>query len=152
MKRLLLATAALIGVVASQQAWAATATSAITASATVTTVCTLNTTPMVFGEVALGAAGTPGTGTINVTCTDGGTYDVGLDNGLNAVAGQRSLVNGVNLLSYDLFTQVAHTTRWGNTVGTDTVTGTGNGAAQALTVFGLIAGSQIVHSGTGSAT
>lgn len=152
MNRVLLAATALIGVAAFHHASATTTTATIAASATVTTVCTLTTTPLVFGEVALTAAGTPGTATVNVTCTDGGTYNVGLDNGVNAVSSQRTLVSGTNTLDYDLYSDTAHTVRWGNTVGTDTVAGTGSGSAQALTVYGLIAGSQTVHSGTGSAT
>jgi spore coat protein U-like protein len=39
-------------------------------------------------------------------------------------------------------------TNWGNTVGTDTVAGTGNGAAQALTVYGQIAAGLYVTPGS----
>ena len=46
MKRLLLATAALVGVAIAQNAAATTATSSIAASATVSTVCAMTTTPL----------------------------------------------------------------------------------------------------------
>src|ERR1700684_1050312 len=89
MTRLLLAATALVGLLASQNVWAATATSSLGVSATVSTVCALSTTSLAFGEVALAGAttgATPGTATITVTCTGGGPYSVGLDSGLNNVA------------------------------------------------------------------
>ncbi|MBN6743443.1 spore coat protein U domain-containing protein, partial [Acidithiobacillus sp. MC6.1] len=51
-------------------------------------------------------------------------------------------------LSYGLFQDAAYTTNWGNTVGTDTKTGTGNGSAQALTVYGQIPAGQYPAPGT----
>jgi spore coat protein U-like protein len=45
-------------------------------------------------------------------------------------------------LSYSLYQNSTRTTNWGNTVGTDTVSGTGTGNAQALNVYGRIPGSQ----------
>jgi spore coat protein U-like protein len=44
-----------------------------------------------------------------------------------------------DLVSYSMFRDTARTLNWGATVGTDTVTGTGNGAAQAITVYGRVA-------------
>jgi spore coat protein U-like protein len=40
------------------------------------------------------------------------------------------------LLSHSLFSRPSRTLNWGQTVGSDTVTGTGNGAVQTLTVDG----------------
>jgi spore coat protein U-like protein len=42
-------------------------------------------------------------------------------------------------VAYGLYQDTAHTANWGNTVGTDTVAGTGNGSAQPLSVYGRIA-------------
>jgi spore coat protein U-like protein len=50
-------------------------------------------------------------------------------------------------LNYELFRDSARTLNWGNTIGTDTVAGTGNGLAQTLTVYGRILGSQLVAPG-----
>jgi spore coat protein U-like protein len=150
MTRLLLAATALVGLLASQNVWAATATTSLGVSATISTVCALSTTSLAFGEVALAGAttgATPGTATITVTCTGGGAYSVGLDSGLNNVAAQRNLKSGANLLAYGLYTDVAHGTVWPVAPG---VSGTGNAAAQAITVYGLIAAGLPVVSGSGT--
>ena len=50
-------------------------------------------------------------------------------------------------LAYALYQDSAHTINWGNTVGTDTVSGTGNGSAQTLTVYGEVPAGQSVTPG-----
>lgn len=65
------------------------------------------------------------------------------------MVGQRTLVSGVNSLNYDLFSDTSRAVRWGNVVGTDTVEGVGNGAAQVLTVYGQIAAGQAVNASNG---
>jgi spore coat protein U-like protein len=147
MKCLFLATVALVGLAAAQDASAATATTSMAASATVSTVCSVSTTSLPFNEVALSGV-TTGTATVSVTCTNGGAYDVGLDNGLNGGGTARVLASGTDLLNYDLFQDTLHASRWGNTVGTDTVAGVGNGAVQDLTVYGQIAAGQTLTTGS----
>jgi spore coat protein U-like protein len=51
-----------------------------------------------------------------------------------------------------MFSNSTRTANWGQTVGTDTVTGTGNGAAQALTVYGQVTAGQFVAPGAYSDT
>ncbi len=53
-----------------------------------------------------------------------------------------------NGLAYSLLQDSARTVNWGNTVGMDTLAGTGNGAAQALTVYGRVPASQFVAPGS----
>lgn len=130
-----------------QAAWADTATSNISVSAAVSTVCTFDATPLAFGELALTGA-TPGTATISVTCTGGGAYTVGLGNGLHNVAAQRNLVSGANILAYDMFQDPARGVRWGD-AGAGLVSGTGNAAAQVLTVYGQVTTGQALVSGNG---
>jgi spore coat protein U-like protein len=48
-----------------------------------------------------------------------------------------------SILNYSLHSDAARTVVWGNTAGTDTVAGTGNGLAQTLTVYGNIPGGQL---------
>lgn len=148
MKRFILAIATVSGAMAAQGAWAATTTSNIAASASVTTVCTMDATPLAFGEVALSGA-TAGTATIAVTCTGGGAYTVGLGNGLHNVAAQRNLQSGVNVLAYDMFKEVGRTTRWGD-AGAGLVSGTGSAAEQVLTVYGEVTTGQTLVSGNGT--
>ncbi len=42
------------------------------------------------------------------------------------------------LINYGLFQNATFTTNFGNTVGTDTLAGTGNGVAQTVTVYGRV--------------
>lgn len=149
MKKLVLYTVTLVALAAGQAAQAQqTQTTTIAASAEVSTVCSVTATSLGFGELALTGA-TDSTASVTATCTNGGPYDVGLDDGLNAVAGQRTLVSGANSLNYDLFSDASRAVRWGNVVGTDTVAGVGNGAAQVLTVYGQIAAGQPVNASNG---
>ncbi len=147
MRRILLATAALISLVGPRNAWTATVTGSMAVSATVTTACSFSTSSLAFGEVSSSA--TSSTATITVTCTSGGAYTVGLGNGLHAVGALRNLQSGGNVLSYGLFQDSAHGTVWTD-VGAGLVSGTGNAAAQALTVYGAIPAGQALLSGNGT--
>jgi spore coat protein U-like protein len=149
MNRFLLSTAALVSFVATQGAWAASQTATIASSATVSTVCSLGTSPMTFGEVSLSGV-TNGTASVGVTCTGGGSYTIGLDTGLNNIAAQRFLKSGTNTLAYGLFQDSSYGTVWTN-AGAGLVSGTGNAALQTLTVYGQIPGSQALVSGNGTA-
>jgi spore coat protein U-like protein len=125
-----------------------TATGTIAVSATVLSFCSITTQPLAFGNyssVALGA-----TTTISVSCTNTSPYNVGLDPGQGSgatVTVRKMTYNTSNTLNYGLYQDSGHATVWGNTIGTNTVTGTGNGAAQTLTVYGLIPASQLVVPG-----
>jgi spore coat protein U-like protein len=48
------------------------------------------------------------------------------------------MTNGAATVSYSLYSNAARTTNWGNTVGTDTVAGTGTGSNQSYTVYGSV--------------
>jgi spore coat protein U-like protein len=148
MKSVLLLATAVLGMAAAQTALAATATSSIGASASVSTVCTVNSAPLSFGEVALSGA-TAGSTTVSVTCTDGGGYTVGLGDGLHSVAAQRNLVSGANALAYDLYKETGRTTRWGDT-GAGLVSGAGTAVEQSLTVYGQVKAGQPLLSGNGA--
>jgi spore coat protein U-like protein len=128
--------AAIVCMMSATAASAQTSTANMAVSADVSTVCSFNTTPLAFGEMALTGA-TPGTATLSITCTGGGAYTVGLGNGLHNVAAQRNLVSGVKILAYDLFQDPARGTRWGD-AGAGLVSGTGTAAVQTLTVYGSI--------------
>ena len=148
MNRIILSALAVSGVLVSQGASAATETSDMDVSASVSSVCSVDASPLAFGEVALSGA-TPGTADIAVNCTGGGAYTVGLGNGLHNVAAARFLQSGSNTLAYDLFKEIGHTTRWGD-AGAGLVSGTGSGAEQTLTVYGQITTGQTLVSGNGT--
>jgi spore coat protein U-like protein len=137
---------ALVG--APTSAIAATTTTTFAVTATVQATCIVSATPMAFGTYTglLASA----TSTVSVTCTNTTPYNVGLNAGLATgatVATRKMTGPGSALLGYDLFSDSARTVNWGQTIGTDTVPGTGNGSAQALTVYGLVAAGQYLAPG-----
>nr|WP_230463626.1 spore coat U domain-containing protein [Burkholderia ubonensis] len=119
----------------------------MTVTATVDATCQITTTPLAFGTYT--GAQTDATSTVSVTCTNTTPYNVGLDAGLapGATVTTRAMsITGASL-PYSLFQDAGRTVNWGNTVGTDTVAGTGNGSTQALTVYGRLAAGQLVTPG-----
>ena len=113
-------------------------------------VCDVTATDLDFGTyTAQGSTPLQGTTLLRATCTPNTTYHIGLDQGQSpgATVNQRKLVSGANNLNYQLYSDSARTTIWGNTSGTDTVTGVGNGIAVDHTVFGAVPAAQVVPAG-----
>jgi spore coat protein U-like protein len=48
------------------------------------------------------------------------------------------MTSGANTVTYSLYTSAARTVVWGNTVGTDTVSGSGSGLGRSYTVYGRV--------------
>ena len=124
-------------------------TTSFTVTVLIQATCTIAAKPLGFGNYAgvLISAST----TISVTCTKSANYNLGLSAGLasGATVTNRSMTGpSSSLLSYKLFSNSGYTTNWGNTVGTDTVAGTGSGALQTLTVYGQIPARQFVRPGS----
>ena len=92
--------------------------------------------------------------TFSMTCTGRTAWNIGLDDGLNASGNVRRMRRGAGSdhVAYELYTTGARNVRWGNTIGTDTVTGTGTGSAQSLIVHGRIPAPQSVPAGSYSDT
>jgi spore coat protein U-like protein len=145
MKRILAAATALLGVMVGQNAWAASATSTIAATANVGMACTMSSTRLAFHSIVTTTVGT-GAATITVNCTAGALYDVGLDYGANATGTQRRLVGvtPTNLVTYNVFTDAGYSIPWGNIPGVDTEAGTGSGANQILTVYAQVPSQTVV--------
>jgi spore coat protein U-like protein len=134
-------------------AQAATATTTFAVTATVQATCTVTATALGFGTYVPSAA-SAATSTISVTCTNTTPYNVGLNAGVasGATVTNRSMTGpGSALLNYALTSDSGHTTNWGNSTGS-WVGGTGNGSAQALTVYGQVAAGQYVAPGAYSDT
>src|SRR5262249_54510450 len=120
---------------------AATATSTFTVSITLTATCTVSSpTTLDFGNQGILSTNVDATTTLSVTCSTSTPYNVGLNagTGTGASVATRKLTNGASTVNYTLYSDTGRTTVWGNTVGTDTVAGTGTGAAQSLTVYGRV--------------
>jgi spore coat protein U-like protein len=120
---------------------AATATSTFTVSITLAATCTVaSPNTLDFGSNGILSANVDQTTTFTVTCSNTTPYNVGLDagTGTGATVATRKMTSGGATVNYTLYSNAGRTTVWGNTVGTDTVAGTGNGAAQTLTVYGRV--------------
>ena len=124
------------------------ATTTFGVSATVLKDCIVSATALAFGNYT-GAVNT-NTSTVTVTCTNTTAYQVALDAGANGggTVTTRQMKNGTVKLNYGLYSDAAWTTNWGNSSATNWVTGTGNGAGQALTVYGQIPAAQYVTPGS----
>lgn len=120
---------------------AATTTSTFTVQVAITASCTINSAATLnFGTQGVLIANVDQTSTLQVQCTNTTPYNIGLNagTGSGATVAVRKLTSGSNTVNYSLYSDSGRATVWGNTVGTDTVAGTGNGAAQSYTVYGRI--------------
>ena len=126
---------------------AAEASTTFRVSARVQAVCEITASDLAFGDYTA-QSGSPllGTTLLRATCTPNTTYNVGLNEGTSAGAtiNQRKMVSGANTLSYQLYSDASRSAIWGNTTGTDTVTGVGTGIAQDHTVYGTVPPAQVV--------
>jgi spore coat protein U-like protein len=110
--------------------------------------CTVSATNLNFGSYT--QAQLDGQSQIQLTCSDATPWDVGLNGGRfpGGTVARRSMSGpGGTQLDYQLFTDSARTVVWGDRVGTDTVSGTGNGIPQTLTVYGRIPAGERVKAG-----
>lgn len=115
-----------------------------TVNGSVPNTCTLTPKPvpdLAFGNVpGLITANVDRTTAIGLVCTGRTAWQIGLNNGLNASGTVRRMRNaGGQFVSYELYRDSPRSLRWGNTLGSDTLTGTGSGTAQSLTVYGRVA-------------
>ncbi|MGA7437787.1 MAG: spore coat protein U domain-containing protein [Luteibacter sp.] len=109
-------------------------------TASVAAKCTLATaTDLNFGSVpGLLRSNTDQTSLVRATCTNRAAYQIGLDNGQNASGSVRRMAGGGRFVTYELYRDTQRTLRWGTALNTDTMTGTGSGAEQTLTVYGRV--------------
>ncbi len=86
---------------------------------------------------------------LQATCTPDTTYQIGLNEGISgASVNERKMVAGTGTLNYQLYSDSSRTTIWGNTTGSDTVTGVGTGLRQDHTVYGAVPAAQSVPAGS----
>lgn len=147
----------LLGLFMVQVSSAATITGNLPVTASVINNCVFGAiTSVAFGNYDPTSA-TPNnnTGSITVTCTSGDVYNIGLNAGTFAgatVTTRRMTGPSAGGLSYFLYRDAGRTLNWGVTIGTDTLSQTGNGSAQTATVFGQIPALQAVTAGSYSDT
>jgi spore coat protein U-like protein len=122
-------------------AHAATATTTFNVQMTIAASCIINSASTLnFGSSGVIAANVDQTSTLQVQCTNTTPYTISLDpgTGTGATVAARKMTNGANTITYSLYSDAGRTTVWGNTIGTNTVAGTGNGASQPYTVYGRV--------------
>jgi spore coat protein U-like protein len=140
-KKLTLGLAAGFVLLGTAAAYASTATSNFQVRIVINAQClAATTTTLDFGTTGILSANVDATSTIQVTCTNTTPYNIGLDagTGSGATVSNRKMTSAGVTISYAMYSNAGRTTNWGNTVGTDTVAGTGNGAAQSYTVYGRV--------------
>ncbi|HLH91093.1 MAG TPA: spore coat U domain-containing protein [Xanthobacteraceae bacterium] len=120
---------------------AATATTTFSVSVTLAATCTINSaSALSFGNQGILATNVDQTSTIQVTCTNTTPYNIGLDagTGSGATVAARLMTASGATVTYSLYQDSAHSNVWGNSIGTNTVAGTGNGTGQSYTVYGRV--------------
>jgi spore coat protein U-like protein len=130
-------------------------------TSTVSANCTISATDLTFGAydpvVANKTTALDVNTTVTVLCTKGSSgVTVGLDLGIHTVAGNRFMSNGTDPLQYQLYSDSAGGTVWGNS-GAGLVTWPvfgpiGAGAGTPHTVFGRVPAGQDVSVGSYSDT
>jgi spore coat protein U-like protein len=139
-KKLILTLAAGL-VLASGAVYGATTTTTFTVQMTITASCTIiSASTLNFGSQGVLTANVDQTSALQVQCTNTTPYNIGLNvgTGAGATVAIRKMTSGGATINYSLYTDSGRTTVWGNTVGTDTVPATGNGASQNYTVYGRV--------------
>jgi len=137
---------AALGCLLSMPAWAGSASTTFQVNATVVSACTVSGSLLNFGNsidplstsVPLDASST-----LTVQCTNTTPYSVALSAGLNAGGAanftSRAMKNGSYSMGYQLYTDSARSTVWGDgTASSSSVSGTGSGSNQTLTIYGRV--------------
>jgi spore coat protein U-like protein len=116
------------------------ATATFTVNATVAANCLVVVQNIDFGTKGVLSVDSDATGGVSVTCTPGTTYTVSLNGGTtNSPPAARKMSKGAETVTYGLYKDAARSQPWGDaTTPGSTVAGSGNGAVQALTVYGRV--------------
>lgn len=122
---------------------ATTTTSTFAVSVSLVATCTITSASALnFGSQGILNVNVDQTATINVICSNATPYNIGLDagTGTGATIATRKMTSGSNTVNYTLYSNSGRTTLWGNTIGTNTVSATGDGlaAGQSYTVYGRV--------------
>lgn len=131
-----------------------TASTSFTVSAIATGNCTVSAGNLSFGSVPSLTSNVDATSSISVQCSNGLPYNVGLGpgNGSGATVASRKMTSGASNVTYGLFSDASRNSVWGDTLGTNTVSRTGTGSSQPLTVYGRVPSQTTPEAGTYSDT
>jgi spore coat protein U domain-containing protein, fimbrial subunit CupE1/2/3/6 len=118
-----------------------TSSTSFSATATVLSTCNVNATTVNFGSQGVLSGNTDAQGSLSIQCSASLPYTVSLDGGSSGASdpAQRKMSLTGATVTYGLYRDAARSLPWGNTVGTNTASGTGTGVTQSQTVYGRIA-------------
>jgi len=156
LKRVIVSAMTLGSAALGTQSHADTGTSIMNVSATVKHSCSIDTNPMAFGAydgiVANASTALEATATVISTCTSGAAALITMNAGASAGSGsddapvRRMTAGAGEYLVYQVYSDIARNTVWGNTVPTG-VALTGTGVPQTLTLYGSIPSAQLAAQG-----
>lgn len=143
MRKIVIALAGAVSVLAAPPAFASSTTTTLAVSATVQKACQFNsTTTVAFGYYTTNVNAYNSTGGFSVTCTNTTAYTVSAGSGSNDSGTQHRMAGTSNpttqFLTYNLYVDSAHTNLFTGTVAPGVFSGTGTGSAQTYTVYGQI--------------
>jgi len=126
------------------------ANSAFNVTAAVATTCRITTNDLNFGTIGTLTSAMDNSTTLSASCTNNTPYTIGLDGGLSAATDptQRKMMKTPEFVIYGLYRDVARTLPFGNTIGVNTLAGTGTGLAQSVPVYGRIPSQPVPSPGT----
>jgi len=130
---------------------AATVTDTFGVTITIQSDCQITATNALdFGTTGVLTAAVDTTSTLDVVCTPSTAYDIGLSagGGSGATTTTRKMTGGAATIDYQMFSDTARTTNWGDTVATDTVSSTGTGSTQSFTIYGRVPAQATPATGT----
>lgn len=137
----------------SSQAFAGTATATFQATATLNSACTVSASTVSFGPITPAATGTAtATGTVTSTCSNNVPYTLSINGGVSTDISNRTMAGAASgntdKLAYNLYSDAAFTTVWGDGVKGQKVSLTGTGIAQQSTVYGQLSLNQYLKPDT----
>jgi spore coat protein U-like protein len=120
-------------------------------TATVESSCEIKSaSELAFGDYdPLATDAKEATNTIQITCSSGTAYSVGLNGGNEGDVNARKMANGDDKLTYAIYLDSDKETVWGETEGTDTIDGTAESSSDTidLTGYGVLDSEQDVPAG-----
>ena len=125
----------------SHTADAATATTTMPVTMTVTAGCQITAGTVAFGSTSGLFSAVAANSALSVTCTNTTPYVVGLDagSGSGATTTSRKMTGpSASTIVYRLYQNSGLTMNFGNSSGSDTVAGTGSGTVQTINVYGQV--------------
>lgn len=84
------------------------------------------------------------TSTLSMNCRRRTAWQIGLNNGQNASGTTRRMANAAKtaFVPYELYRNSPRTQRWGSTLNSDTLSGTGSGGSENFIIYGRVPGPQ----------